>query len=151
MIRVLIAENHPSLRAAMRFLLDTEQDIRVVAEARTGVEAIEKSVHYNPDVTVVDIAASVVTGVHVVRALRRERPDTAVLCLGDSVRRGSVGAVLAAGARGYLTRSAELTELQHAVRCVGSGSSYLNLSEHTNSLSRVLRARAGRVAPLSDR
>jgi len=152
MIRVLVAESHPTLRAAMRFLIDTEMDMRVVSEARTGTEALVSAAEYQPDVAVLDMALPLLDASDVTRALRFDAPETAVLCIGDQSDRTNVRRALRSGANGYLSRTGEVRQLVEAVRSVAAGCSYVNLNCDRNSLARILLRPLGHAAaPLSDR
>ena len=151
MIRVLVAESHPTLRAAMRFMIDTEMDMRVVSEARAGTEALIGAAEYQPDVAVIDLGVSLLGGADVARAMRRDAPDTAVLCIGDQRDPACARSVLRAGARGYLSRVGEVSELVRAVRAVNAGCTYVNLMQSRNSLARILLRPLAQSAPLNDR
>ncbi|MER6691972.1 response regulator transcription factor [Streptomyces minutiscleroticus] len=120
-IQVVIADDHPSIRAGVRALLEMAEDIEVIAEASTSEEAIEAAADLQPDVVMMDLRMPRVGGVEATRVIVRQSPHIAVLVLTMVEDGDSVFAALRAGARGYLLKEAGAAELLRAVHAVASG------------------------------
>jgi DNA-binding NarL/FixJ family response regulator len=125
-IRVLLAEDHAPLRAALRELLTLQPDLEVVAEAADGPEAVRLAAAVAPDVVVMDVRLPRQDGAEATRAIKAGRPATAVLALSAHSSRRVVDAMLAAGACGYVPKSAAVAELAVAVRAAAAGETYVS-------------------------
>ncbi|SCG64841.1 response regulator transcription factor [Micromonospora humi] len=121
MIRLLLAEDQGMMRGALALLLNLEADIEVVAEAGTGVGAVEAARRVRPDVALLDIEMPDGTGLDAAAALRAEVPTCRVLILTTFGRPGYLQRALAAGARGFLVKDGPVEELAAAVRRVLAG------------------------------
>jgi DNA-binding NarL/FixJ family response regulator len=120
-IGVLIADDHGIVRSGLRMLLERQSDIRVVAEAEDGVEALEVAQSERPDVAVLDVSMPRMTGIQAAREIGAYAPDTRVVLLSmhDDERYFLEG--LEAGAFGYVLKRAADADLIEAVRTVASG------------------------------
>ena len=125
-IRVLLADDHVLVREGTRELLEHEEDIRVVAEASDGQQAVQLASELQPDVVIIDAAMPGINGVDATRRIRALSPGTAVLLLSAYDNDAYVFASLEAGAAGYLLKSSQAKELIQAVRIVHSGGSALH-------------------------
>jgi len=116
--RILIVDDHPFFRRGLAKVLEQDPRLRVVAEAASGHEALHQADVHRPELVMMDVQLPGVTGLQVAAALRRQRPNTAVVFLSmhaDDERRF---AAIRAGAAGFLTKDAEpgaITEAVHAV------------------------------------
>src|SRR5574341_731301 len=109
-IRVIIADDHAVVREGTRHILEQEEDLQVIGEARDGAEAVALTEALKPDVAIVDISMPVMGGIEATERIKVSRPGTAVLILTSYDDDRYVFALLAAGAAG---RSEEHTsELQ---------------------------------------
>jgi DNA-binding NarL/FixJ family response regulator len=126
MIRVLIADDHGIVRSGLRMLIERQHDMRVVAEADDGVDALELAQAERPDVAVLDVSMPRMTGLQAAREIRAHSPDTRVLLLSmhDDERYFFEG--LEAGAAGYVLKRAADTDLIDALRTVSAGSTFLS-------------------------
>ena len=125
-IRILLADDHHLVRAGIRQLFETADDLQVVAEAGDGSEAqvlLEKHV---PDVAVLDIQMPLASGIEVTRWVRAHLPQVGVLILTAYDDDPYVMAVLQAGANGYVLKTASTADLIQAVRDVNDGKSALD-------------------------
>ena len=122
-VRVVLADDHAVVRAGIRQILETAPDIRVVAEAGDGLQAIEAIGATRPDVAVLDVKMPKATGIEATRWIRQNMPATAVLVLTAYDDDPYVLAVLQAGANGYVLKSADAEEIVRAVRRVHAGQS----------------------------
>jgi DNA-binding NarL/FixJ family response regulator len=120
-IRVVIADDHPPIRAGVRALLEMADDITVIAEVGTTEDAIRATEQLQPDVVMMDLRMPAVGGVEATRTIVRQNPHIAVLVLSMVDDSDSVFAALRAGARGYLLKESGAAELHRAVQAVASG------------------------------
>jgi DNA-binding NarL/FixJ family response regulator len=123
LLRVVLADDHAVLRAGLRLLVDGQPDMKVVAEAADGPEAVRKARQARPDVVVLDLTMPRTDPVATIRHLSRLGMRTVVLTMHDE--RAYVDAALAAGAQGYVVKKAADVELLAAIRAVNRGSRFL--------------------------
>ncbi|HWD80202.1 MAG TPA: response regulator transcription factor [Kribbella sp.] len=121
MIRVVLADDHPVVRAGLAALLSSLPGIEVVGVAATGREAVREVVTTRPDVAVLDLQMPDLDGFAATRELARSAPEVAVLVLTMFEDDDSVFAAMRAGARGYLVKGAEQEEIARAIRAVAAG------------------------------
>jgi DNA-binding NarL/FixJ family response regulator len=120
-IRVVVADDHPVVRAGLSALLDSLPGIEVVAVAANGRAAVKEVVLHRPDVAVLDLKMPDLDGFGATREIIRAAPEVAVLVLTMFDDDESVFAAMRAGARGYVVKGAEQEELGRAVRAVAAG------------------------------
>ena len=120
-IRVLIADDHPSVRAGLSAVLGQEPDFELVGEAANGLEAVALSRERRPDVVLMDLRMPVMDGVAAIRAIAAELPATHMLALTTYEGDGDIRQALEAGARGYLLKDMLLTDVIDAVRAAHRG------------------------------
>ena len=121
MIRVLIVDDHPLVRAGLGTLLGSADDIEVVGEAADGDEVLAAATSVTPDVVLMDLSMPRLDGIAATRALTQAQPQVRVVALTSFADRGRVTDVLAAGAVGYLLKDCAPGELLAAVRAAASG------------------------------
>ncbi len=141
-IRILLADDHIMVREGTREILDREPDLRVVAEAGDGREAVALVERERPDVVVLDISMPVMNGIEATKGIKQVAPRTAVLVLTAYDDDEYVFAILEAGAAGYLLKNARGVELIEAVRRVHAGESVLHPSIAKKVVRRVTHAEA---------
>jgi DNA-binding NarL/FixJ family response regulator len=117
--RVLLVDDHAVLRAGLRMLLDSQPDLRVIGEATDGVEAISSAKASAPDVVVLDLAMPRTDPRTTIADLARLGAKVVVLTM--HADRAYVDLALAAGANGYVVKSAADTELVAAIHAVAAG------------------------------
>jgi two-component system, NarL family, response regulator LiaR len=125
LIRVVLADDHKLVRKGIRDILEETDDIRVVAEAGDGEEAIARVAETRPDVLVLDIQMPKLSGVEVTRRVAAEQRSVRILVLTAYDDDPYVFALLKSGATGYILKTADAEELVRAVRSVASGRSAL--------------------------
>jgi DNA-binding NarL/FixJ family response regulator len=150
-IRVLIADDHGIVRSGLRMLIERKSDMRVVAEAGDGVEALEAAQAKRPDVAVLDVSMPRMTGVQAAREIGAHRPQTGVLLLSMHEDERYFFQGLEAGASGYVLKKAADTDLIDAVRTVADGGTFLSNSAQKTLLRDWLAGRAEPVDPLTTR
>lgn len=126
-IRIVIADDHALLRSGLRLLINTQPDMAVVGEAGDFVAARERVSELNPDIVTIDLSMPGGDAVRVVEELSREFPAVRILVLTMHDDASMLRALIAAGAAGYLVKSAADTELLNAIRAVAAGRSFINL------------------------
>jgi DNA-binding NarL/FixJ family response regulator len=120
-IRVVLADDHPVVRAGLAALLTSLPGIEVVGVAATGREAIREVLTQHPDVAVLDLQMPDLDGFAATRELARSAPRVAVLVLTMFEDDDSVFTAMRAGARGYLVKGAEQDEIARAIHAVAAG------------------------------
>lgn len=121
MTRVLIADDHPLFRRALKELIASLPDMEVVAEAATGGTVVDQALAARPDVVVMDLHMPEMDGIEATRRLSEAIPAVAVLVLTMHEDDDFVFAAMRAGARGYLLKGAEQDEIVRAIEAVRSG------------------------------
>lgn len=121
MIRVLLAEDQTMVRGALAALLELQPDIRVVAQAANGREALEQIAAHEPDVVLTDIEMPELSGLELAAEIQRRRLSCRVIVLTTFARSGYLRRALDAGALGYLLKDSPAERLADAVRNVSAG------------------------------
>lgn len=125
-LRVLLADDHRLVRLGFRRLLDDEPDIEVVGEADNGLQAIEMAEGLHPDVIVLDMAMSELSGLQAIGEILRRSPETRILVLSMYDEADYVRSAVRAGAHGYMLKNAVDVDLAEGVRRVAAGQSYFS-------------------------
>ena len=120
-VKVIIADDHPMMRQAIRIWLEKNEDIKVIAEARNGWEALEIATRLSPDVVIMDISMPKLNGLEATSQIVSRCPNTKVLVLTVHTDSEHIRSMLQAGASGYLTKDVPGEEVVHAVREVMAG------------------------------
>jgi DNA-binding NarL/FixJ family response regulator len=121
MIRVLVADDHPVVRAGLGAVIAEQDDLALVAEAENGANAVALFRDHRPDVALMDLRMPVMDGVEAIRAITTEFPDARILALTTYEGDADIRRALEAGASGYLLKDMLLTEVLTAVRAVHRG------------------------------
>jgi DNA-binding NarL/FixJ family response regulator len=124
--RVLLADDHKLFREALRNMLQRHPDIEVVGEAGDGIQAVELVRSLLPDVVVMDIRMPRLNGIAAIGQLLAAHASVKVIVLSVNSARIFASEMLAAGARGYVTKS-DAEELPRAIRAVMNDLEYLSL------------------------
>jgi two-component system NarL family response regulator len=120
-IRIMITDDHPVVREGFAAMIETEPDMAVVGQARSGEEAIELFRRVHPDVTLMDLRMPGMGGVEAIRALRREFPDSRLIALTTYDGDEDIYRALEAGAQAYLLKDMICDEILAAIRAVHAG------------------------------
>ena len=121
MIGVLSVDDHPLLREGIAALVNAESDMKLVAEAVNGQEAIEKFRLHRPDVTLMDLQMPVLNGIEAIIGIRNEFPNARIIVLTTYAGDVHVVRALKAGARGYVLKGHVCRELLDTIRAVHAG------------------------------
>jgi DNA-binding NarL/FixJ family response regulator len=120
-IRILIADDQAITRSGLHKLLETVADFEIVGEATNGVEAIEAATNLQPDVILMDLKMPMMHGIEATRQIHRTSPHIAILIVTIFKDDTSVFPAIRAGARGYLLKDTNQTELVRAIQTVAHG------------------------------
>ncbi len=124
--RIVVADDHPLFRSAIRHTLEVHPDLEVVAEAANGQEALELCRRLRPELVLMDLRMPQMDGVAATRTIKREFPETLVLILTALDESGGLSDALEAGAAGYVLKDAPAARITDAVRRVLAGDSPLD-------------------------
>src|SRR5919107_952436 len=137
--RVLLVDDHALLRTGVANIINQEPDLRVVAEAGDGVEAIEAYERHRPDVTLLDLRMPVMEGVETVRHIRSRDPRALVIVLTTYDTDDEIARALRAGAKAYVLKDIAADELVRCIREVLAGKTYLAPSAAAKLVEGVTR------------
>jgi len=124
-IRVLICDDHPLMRDALRGAIEDEEDLSLVGEARNGFEAVEKAQVLRPDVILMDLMMPGKDGMAAITEILSLNPDAHILTLTSSQEEEKIAAAVEAGVLGYITKDVQREELLYAIREVSQGKAFL--------------------------
>ena len=124
-IRVLIADNHPVVRAGLQGMLASQPDFELVGEAATGKEAVTLAAQLHPDVVLMDLRMAEMDGVEATAQIQTQQPNTPVLVLTTYDTNTDILRAIEAGATGYLLKDTPRDELFAAIRSVAQGKAVL--------------------------
>jgi two-component system, NarL family, response regulator DevR len=139
-IRVLLLDDHEVVRRGVRELLDSEDDLVVVAEASDGAEALLKVAEHVPDVAVLDVQLPDLSGVEVCRSIRQDHPGVRCLMLTSFADDEALDRAVVAGASGYVLKQIRGGDLVEAIRKVASGKSLISDGLAERAAERVRRS-----------
>jgi two-component system, NarL family, nitrate/nitrite response regulator NarL len=125
-IKVLVADDHPVVRKGVQSFLARHSHLKVVGEACTGDEALEKARALNPHVVLMDISMPGMNGLAVTEILRKERPQMKVLVLSVHNNKQYIFSVIKAGAHGYVSKEAPPSEVLRAIESVQGGEPFFS-------------------------
>jgi two-component system invasion response regulator UvrY len=125
MINVMLVDDHDLVRKGIRRLLDDNSDIKVIAEAPDGEQAIRQIRKQKPDVILMDISMPGIGGLEATRKITLVAPDTKVIAVTIHDHDPFPARLLEAGAAGYITKGCDIGEITQAIRAVYSGKQYI--------------------------
>ena len=127
-LRILLADDHETVREGLRMILNAQPDMQVVATAGDGSEAITQCEQITPDIVIMDISMPGMNGLAATQVLNEKCPGTKVLTLTRHNDSSYVQQLMRAGAAGYVLKQSRPAELLHAIRSVANGDKYLDAS-----------------------
>lgn len=154
-LRVILAEDHETVREGLKLIVNSQPDMEVVAEAQNGSAAIKLARELAPDIVVMDISMPELNGLKATRKLKQVAPTVKVLTLTRHTDDAYLQQLIQAGASGYVLKQSAPTELIRAIHAVCNGNSYLDPAL-TNKVmggyaSRSASLRGERKTDLTDR
>lgn len=140
-LKVMLVDDHEVVRRGLRALIETEEDLEVVAEASSGAEAVRIAPIYAPDVVVMDVRMPDGSGVEACRELKDRHPGVQVIMLTSFSDDEALFNSIMAGAAGFVLKQIRGPDLVEAIRTVGAGHSLLDPAATTRVLDRLRKAK----------
>ena len=154
-LRILLAEDHETIRDGLKLLVNSQPDMETVGEADNGRVALQLAQELVPDVVVMDVSMPELNGLQATKKLKQKCPQVKVLTLTRHTDDGYLQQLLQAGASGYVLKQSKSAELLRAIRAVVAGQTYLDPAITENAITQIRGGRAARgaspAANLSDR
>jgi two-component system, NarL family, invasion response regulator UvrY len=150
-IKVMLVDDHAVVRMGFKMLLESASDIKVIAEAENGEQAIKSYVEHRPDVVVMDITMPGIGGLEAIERIMAKDNTARILVLSAHEDSVHPKRVLNAGAMGYLTKRSAAEELIKAIRTVAGRKMYLEASVAQQMAIQQLNGEKNPVDVLSDR
>jgi DNA-binding NarL/FixJ family response regulator len=125
-LRIVLADDHVTVRHGLKLLIDNQPDMMVVAEASDGATALQQTLDLRPDVVVMDISMPGMNGLVATRKLKQALPATAIVTLTRHADDAYLQELLRAGVSGYVLKQSAPTELLQAIRATAGGGQYLD-------------------------
>ena len=142
-LRILLADDHVTVRHGLKLLIDSQADMKVVAEASDGAAAIQHALDLKPDVVVMDISMPGMNGLVATRALKKAQPATAIVTLTRHGDDAYLQELLRAGVSAYVLKQSAPAELLQAIRAAAAGGQYVD-STLTSRVTAGFLAREGK-------
>lgn len=127
-LRIVLAEDHKTVREGIKLLVDAQPDMEVIGEAGDGEAVIALTAKLDPDIVLMDISMPVLNGLKATKKLRALHPHVKILTLTRHTDDGYLRQLISAGANGYVLKQSAPSELINAIRSVGEGNSFLDPS-----------------------
>ena len=143
-LKILIAEDHQTVREGIKLLVDAQTDMEIIGEASDGEIAVAEAERLAPDLVVMDISMPNMNGLLATKRMRSLRLDLKILILTRHTDDGYLQQLISAGANGYVLKQSAPDELINAIRTIGSGNAYIDPSLQ----GKVLGSYAARVSSL---
>jgi two-component system response regulator NreC len=144
-LRILLADDHVTVRHGLKLLIDSQPDMEVVSEASDGNSAVQNAVAVKPDVVVMDISMPGMNGLVATRKLKQVQPGTAIVTLTRHADDAYLQELLRAGVSGYVLKQSAPTELLQAIRAAAGGGQYLDSALTARVTAAFLGKPGGRV------
>lgn len=120
-IRVLIADDHVTVREGLAAMIGRQSDMLVIGAAANGMDCVDLWLQYRPDVTLLDLRMPVLDGIGAIEAIRRDTPSARLIVLTTFGTDHEIGAAIKAGAKAYMLKDAQREELLDCIRAVHAG------------------------------
>jgi DNA-binding NarL/FixJ family response regulator len=150
MSNVLVVVDNGPIRKSLRHLIDTADDIEIVASATNGVEAVEKADSYRPDIAVMDISMPLMDGIEAIEHIRQCCTLTRVIILSSFNDPEHIRQAWDVGAKGYVLKDRAANDLLEGIRCVHEGKPYFSQQIAEIAESHLLRGENDSRAPAAN-
>jgi len=137
-LRILLADDHVTVRHGLKLLIDGEPDMKVVAEAGDGQSAVQCTLEVHPDVIVMDISMPGMNGLVATRKLKQLQPNAVIVTLTRHADDAYLQELLRAGVSGYVLKQSAPAELLKAIRVTAAGGQYLDATLSSRVAARFL-------------
>jgi len=128
LIKVLVADDHVTVREGLAAIIGRQPDMVVIAEAANGRDCVDRWLEYRPDVALLDLRMPVLDGVGAIQAIRREAPSARLIVLTTFDTDHDISRAIMAGAKGYMLKDAQREELLDCIRGVHTGETRISPS-----------------------
>ena len=125
-LRILLADDHATVREGVKLIINAQSDMEVIAEAADGRSAIDETQALKPDVVVMDVSMPRINGLKATETITQCCPTVRILALTRHQDDGYLQQLLRAGAAGYVLKQSRPAELLQAIRAIAAGGSYLD-------------------------
>jgi DNA-binding NarL/FixJ family response regulator len=125
-LRILLADDHQTVRHGLKLLIDSQQDMKVIAEAGDGQTAVQRAIDVKPDVIVLDVSMPGMNGLLATRKLKELQPKSVIVTLTRHSDDAYLQELLRAGVSGYVLKQSAPSELIQAIRAAAAGGQYLD-------------------------
>jgi DNA-binding NarL/FixJ family response regulator len=146
-LRILLADDHVTVRHGLKLLIDSQTDMKVVAEASDGAAAIQQALKLQPDVVVMDISMPGMNGLVATRTLKKAQPRAAIVTLTRHGDDAYLQELLRAGVSAYVLKQSAPTELLQAIRAAAAGGQYLDPALTRRVTARFLGRAGAQISP----
>ena len=143
-LRILLAEDHETIRDGLKLLVGSQPDMEVVGEADNGRVAVQLAQQLLPDVAVMDVSMPELNGLQATKKLKQQCPRVKVLALTRHTDGGYLQQLLQAGASGYVLKQSKSAELLRAIRAVAAGQTYLDPAITGKVIDSIIGGRGAR-------
>jgi two-component system, NarL family, response regulator NreC len=151
-LRIVLADDHATVRQGLRLLIDAQPDLKVVAEAADGKAVLQLAQELDPDVVVMDISMPGTSGLTATRVLKEARPHAAIVVLTRHADDAYLHEMLRAGAAAFVLKQSPSTELIQAIRAAAAGGQYLDANVTSRVTGGLLARNSKKAGPrLTDR
>lgn len=127
-IRVMLVDDHAVLRQALRHLIDSHSDLRVIAEAESGLSALQLLPRVTPDIILMDGSMPDMSGIEATRRIKRIQPKAKIIGLSVYAESAYLEEMIGAGASGYVVKAGAAADVVNAIRLVNNGLTYFDPS-----------------------
>jgi DNA-binding NarL/FixJ family response regulator len=141
-LRILLAEDHATVRQGLKLLIDSQPDMAVIGEAVDGQSLIQQAQALNPDLVVMDISMPGINGLVATRMLKHAQPNVTIMALTRHDDETYLKELLRAGASGYVLKQSDPVEFVRAIRAVAAGGVYVDPAMTSRIADGLLAARA---------
>jgi two-component system response regulator NreC len=125
-LRILLADDHETVREGLRMIVNTQPDMEVVGEASDGRAAVARALELLPDIVVMDVSMPHLNGLKATEKMKQVCPQVKILTLTRHMDDGYLQQILRAGASGYVLKQSASHELLQAIRAIAAGGKYLD-------------------------
>jgi DNA-binding NarL/FixJ family response regulator len=147
--KIIIAEDQTLVRQGLRSLLDSEAELKVIAEAENGLEAIRFTAKHKPDLILLDLAMPKLSGISALKEIKRQFPGVKILALTFHTSEEYILEAFKSGADGYCLKNDTHAELLSAIRHVLSGKTHISTLISDKILNGYLKQREDHIADMS--
>jgi len=149
-VRVLIADDHDIVRQGLRRVLEMDESIEVVGEARNGTEAVSRAIALTPDVIVMDLKMPEMDGITATREIKQRVPNVSILVL-TMFADNFVQEAIEAGVSGYLLKDGDASKITKAVAQLQEGESPISPALNRTLVTEYVKLQRQKPSPLTDR